>query len=121
MGEFADYGFSPWWQALVAEHGPDARPARVIRHDPVAVQAVTDSGPRTLPLRRGLPPVTVGDWLAYDGERVIAPLYRSPLLRRVASVEEQLLAANVDVVLLVMGLDRLVKEGRIRRGEALRP
>lgn len=119
MGDLADYGFSPRWQALVAEHGPAASPARVIRHDGVAVQAATDSGPRTLPLRRGLPSVTVGDWLACDGERVIAPLHRSSLLRRVANGEEQLLAANVDVVLLVMGLDRPVKAGRVRRGEAL--
>ena len=119
MGELADYGFSTRWQALVSEYGPDARPVRVMRHDGVAVQVATESGPSTLPLRRGLPPVTVGDWLACDGDRVIAPLHRSSLLRRTANGEEQLLAANVDVVLLVMGLDRPVKGGRIRRGEAL--
>lgn len=119
MTRLADYGFSPRWQALVAEPGPAASPARVIRHDGVAVHASTDSGPRTLPLRRSLPPVTVGDWLACDDERVITPLHRSSLLRRAANGEEQLLAANVDVVLLVMGLDRPLKAGRIRRGEAL--
>ena len=114
-------GFSPRWEALLAEHGPDAEPGRVLRHDGVAVQVRTASGDKGVALRRGLPPVTVGDWLALDGEQALAVLERASLLRRRAagSAEQQLLAANVDLVLLVMGLDRPVKAGRIRRGEAL--
>lgn len=93
----------------------------MLRHDGVAVQVRTRSGDRSVKLRRGLPPVTVGDWLALDGEQVIALLDRGSVLRRRAAggEEHQLLAANVDLVLLVMGLDRAVKAGRIRRGEAL--
>ena len=119
MDDLAAFGFSPRWQALLAEHGPDARPARVMRHDGVALLVATESGLQTLPLHRGLPPITVGDWLACDGDRVITALHRSSLLRRVNGSEEQLLAANVDLVLLVMGLDRPLKAGRVRRGEAL--
>lgn len=93
----------------------------MLRHDGVAVQVRTPSGDRSVKLRRGVPPVTVGDWLALDGEQVLGLLPRASLLRRRAAggEEHQLLAANVDLVLLVMGLDRAVKAGRIRRGEAL--
>lgn len=103
------------------EHGPGAEPGRVIRHDGASVQVRTSTGDRSVRLRRGLPPVAVGDWLAINGERGIDLLDRASLLRRRAAggEEHQLLAANIDLVLLVMGLDRPVKAGRIRRGEAL--
>lgn len=121
MELLADVGFSPRWEALLAEHGPHAQPGRVLRHDGVAVAVRTPSGDRSVKLRRGLPPVTVGDWLALDGEQVLGLLPRASLLRRraVEGEEAQLLAANLDLVLLVVGLDRPVRAGRIRRGEAL--
>jgi ribosome biogenesis GTPase / thiamine phosphate phosphatase len=55
-----------------------------------------------------------------DG-RPIAVLERSSLLRRRAAMREaeQVLAANVDVVLLVCGLDRPVKASRVQRGATL--
>jgi ribosome biogenesis GTPase len=51
----------------------------------------------------------------------VAVLPRTSLLRRKAALSdtEQALAANVDTVLLVCGLDRPVKAGRIHRGAAL--
>ena len=72
-------------------------------------------------LRRGVEPLTVGDWLALDGESVLGLLDRASLLRRRAAGgdDHQLLAANLDLVLLVCGLDRPVTAGRIQRGEAL--
>ena len=114
-------GWSDRWAALLAEHGPDAEPGRVVRHDGVAVQIRTPSGDRSVKLRRGVDAVTVGDWLALDGEQVLGLLERSSLLRRRAAGgdEHQLLAANLDLVLLVCGLDRPVAAGRIQRGEAL--
>ncbi len=114
-------GWSPHWAALLAAHGPDAEPGRVVRHDGVAVQVRTPTGERTVKLRRGVEPITVGDWLVVDGEQVVALLPRTSLLRRRAAGgdEHQLLAANIDLVLLVCGLDRPVAPGRIQRGEAL--
>jgi ribosome biogenesis GTPase len=114
-------GWSDRWAALLAEHGPGATPGRVLRHDGVAVQVATPDGERVVKLRRGLPPLAVGDWLALDGEVVLALLERSSLLRRRAagSEDHQLLASNLDLVLLVCGLDRPVAAGRIQRGEAL--
>jgi ribosome biogenesis GTPase len=117
----AAVGWSDRWAALLAEHGDDVEPARVLRHDGVAVTVRTVAGDRVVPLRRGLEPPTVGDWLALRGEHPVAVLERCSLLRRRAAGGEgtQLLAANVDLVLLVCGLDRPVRAGRIRRGEAL--
>lgn len=114
-------GWGPRWAALLAEHGPGAEPGRVLRHDGVAVQVRTPAGDRSVKLRRGIDPIAVGDWLALDGEQVVALLDRSSLLRRRAAGgdDRQLLAANLDLVLLVCGLDRPVAAGRIQRGEAL--
>lgn len=114
-------GWTDRWAALLAEHGSAAEPGRVLRHDGVAVQVRTPSGDRSVKLRRGVEPVTVGDWLALDGEHVVGLLDRASLLRRRAAGGDdvQLLAANVDLVLLACGLDRPVTVGRIQRGEAL--
>ena len=114
-------GWGPRWAALLAEHGEEAEPARVLRHDGVAVNVRTPSGDRNVKLRRGIEPVTVGDWLAIDGEQVLGLLDRASLLRRRAAGgdDPQLLAANLDLVLLVCGLDRPVTAGRVQRGEAL--
>jgi ribosome biogenesis GTPase len=114
-------GWSDRWAALLAEHGPAVEPGRVLRHDGVAVTALTRGGERIVKLRRGADAPTVGDWLALDGEQVLGLLDRASLLRRRAagSEDHQLLAANLDLVLLVCGLDRPVAAGRIQRGEAL--
>jgi ribosome biogenesis GTPase / thiamine phosphate phosphatase len=121
VNDLAALGFSPRWEALLASHPPPAEPGRVVRHDGVSVRVRTATGERDVPLRRGAPPLTVGDWVAIEGERMVALLERASLLRRRAAggVDEQLLAANVDLVLLVVGLDRPVRAGRVRRGEAL--
>jgi ribosome biogenesis GTPase len=113
-------GWGERWAALLAEH-PGATAGRVLRHDGVAVTVRTEAGDRVVPLRRGVEAPTVGDWLALDGDQIAAVLERSSLLRRRSAGGEgtQALAANVDLVLLVCGLDRPVRAGRIRRGEAL--
>src|SRR5262249_9598137 len=63
----------------------------------------------------------VGDWIELDGDGPVTVIPRASLLsRRAADGEvEQVLAANVDVVLLVCGLDRPVRSGRIHRAATL--
>jgi ribosome biogenesis GTPase len=116
----AAMGWGDRWAALLAEHD-GAEAGRVLRHDGVAVTVRAADGDRVVPLRRGVDAPTVGDWVALDGDRMVAVLERSSLLRRRAAGGDgtQLLAANVDLVLLVCGLDRRVLPGRIQRGEAL--
>jgi ribosome small subunit-dependent GTPase A len=67
------------------------------------------------------PQPTVGDWIAFKDGEVVAVLPRRSLLRRrnAHGDGEQQLAANIDKVLLVCGLDRPVKDGRIQRGTAI--
>jgi ribosome biogenesis GTPase len=114
-------GWGDRWAALlhdVAE--PDAVPGRVVRHDGTRV-LVAMPDPRTLPMRSLPEPPVVGDWVAVAEETVVAVLPRQSLLRRRDSNTdtEQPLAANVDTVLIVCGLDRPVRPGRLRRVAAL--
>ena len=78
--DLCSIGYGDRWAALLAEHGPAAEPGRVLRHDGVAVQVRTPTGDRSVKLRRGVEAVTVGDWLALDGEQVLGLLPRASLL-----------------------------------------
>jgi ribosome biogenesis GTPase len=95
-------------------------PGRVIRHDGAGLMVAIDTGPvRSMfgpPIQ---PRPVVGDWVVIDRNRTpVATLPRDSLLRRRAAgtgEKEQPMAANVDLVLVVCGLDRPVRTGRIQR------
>jgi ribosome biogenesis GTPase / thiamine phosphate phosphatase len=94
----------------------------VLRHDGTAYLLAADHGIHQAHMRPNLDPApTVGDWVVCRDHEVDAVLPRRSLLRRraVGGDREQQLAANVDLVLLVCGLDRPVKPGRIDRGATL--
>jgi ribosome biogenesis GTPase / thiamine phosphate phosphatase len=60
--------------------------------------------------------LTVGDHIRFDGETLVELLPRTSLLTRLGhDGNEQSIAANVDLVVLVAGLDRPVKPGRLLR------
>lgn len=67
--------------------------------------------------RPGLDAVAVGDWVAVEDDLVTAIVPRTGLVRRadVDGEREQPIAANVDLVVVVCGLDRPVRAGRIER------
>jgi ribosome biogenesis GTPase len=113
----AALGWDDHWAALAAAGPPDTLPGRVIRHDSVAVQAATADGTVTRPIRPALPPLAVGDWLLVDDDAIVDVLPRTSLLQRRDPTRggAQLIAANVDLVVIVCGLDRPVKAGRIQR------
>ena len=121
------YGWNPRWEALFAQavddRGPrdELTPGRVVRHDGVAVLVAGLGGIRQLPVFATVdPPPVVGDWVVCARDAVVALLDRTSLLRRrdPGRPVEQPLVANVDVVLVVCGLDRPVRAGRIRRAVA---
>jgi ribosome biogenesis GTPase len=114
-------GWDDGWAAALAEVGPDARPARVLQHHGAGLVLAFDDGPRTVMFTVRLDPEpTVGDWVAVVDDEVVTVLPRRSLLRRRSSNGgEQQLAANIDRLLLVCGLDRPVKDGRIQRGTAI--
>ncbi len=118
----APFGWNDRWAALLAAagdgHGGHLVPGRVIRHDGAGLLVALPDGARTLMLSRPLdPPPAVGDWLAVDGEVPAVVLARTSVLTRrsAGSDTPQQLAANVEGVLVVCGLDRPVKAGRIDR------
>jgi ribosome biogenesis GTPase len=115
------FGWSDRWAALLADvpHA-GAVPGRVVRHDGVKV-LVAFPDQRAVDMAPGLEPPVVGDWVAVVEDVVVAVLPRHSLLRRrdAHADQEQALAANVDVVFVVCGLDRPLRGGRLQRVAAL--
>jgi ribosome biogenesis GTPase len=112
--------FAAWTASADAAEVPDPRPGRVVRHDGAGLMVAVGDGP---PVRAMFGPTVepapvVGDWIVVDRvPNPVATLPRDALLRRRAAGGdgEQPLVANVDVVLIVCGLDRPVRLGRIQR------
>lgn len=116
------FGWDPGWAKALATVAQGAEPGRVLQHHGVALVLALPDRTETVMLTIRLDPQpTVGDWVALKDGEIIAVVPRRSLLRRRTAHgdEEQSLAANVDVVLLVCGLDRPVKDGRIRRGTTI--
>ena len=116
------FGWNARWAALLSDVPGDPVPARVVRHDGVALVVAGPEGIGNAKLgARFEPEPTVGDWVALVDGVPVAVLERSSLLRRRSAMgdTDQVLAANVDVVFLVCGLDRPVKTGRIQRAATL--
>ena len=112
------FGWNDYWAARLHELDvPGAVPARVVRRDRGWVTVATPDGVESVEIAGQTSEIVTGDWVALVQGRVATILPRKGLLRRRTSDGlEQLLAANVDVVLLVCGLDRPVKPGRVHRG-----
>ncbi|MGO1892015.1 MAG: ribosome small subunit-dependent GTPase A [Luteimonas sp.] len=114
------------WAELMAGH-PQARPARVLEQHRSGYLAADGTGPgasvESLPdwQRPRFPPerrAVVGDWVLLEGSRIVALLPRTSLVKRAAAGEhyrQQPIAANVDVVLVVTGLDADFNPRRIER------
>ena len=116
-GALSELGWNDRWAALAADGPPGTQPVRVIRHDSVAVMVAGADEVTTRPIRPALPPLAVGDWLLIDDESIVDVLARTSLLQRRDPTRggAQLMAANVDRVGIVCGLDRPVKAGRSQR------
>src|SRR5690349_2500801 len=94
---------------------PALRPARVSSVHGVLVDVWTTDGPRTASMRGTLRGVTgegglaVGDWVALEGDSVIAQVLprRTVFLRQAAGEREepQAIAANVDRVFVVTSVE----------------
>ena len=120
-------GRTPEHDRRLAEHGGALALARVAAVHRGTLDLVTDDGPRpgfvTGRLRHAalnaLDLPSVGDWVAHDPESgaVHAVLERTSALVRAASDgrEPQVLAANVDLVVVVASLTRELNVGRIER------
>ncbi|MCP5119525.1 MAG: ribosome small subunit-dependent GTPase A, partial [bacterium] len=111
-------GWNEYFQALFAEF-PGQEAGRVVRAAKGRYRVATEDGERSC--TAAVEPV-VGDWVALRGERIKAVLERRTKLSRKRPggvTAEQVLAANVDVALLVSGLGGDYNPNRLERYLAL--
>lgn len=115
----APLGWDPARAAELAALGRDgAVPARVGRVDRGGALALAVAGP----VRVEADGLVTGDWVALAHGRLHAVLERRTLLARRAAGRAgvpQPIAANVDVVVVVQGLDRPLRDRRLHRALAL--
>ncbi|MDR6990469.1 ribosome small subunit-dependent GTPase A [Luteimonas sp. 3794] len=121
------------WGDTMAEH-PQALPMRVVEQhrsgylvasapgEAIAVESLPDWLRRSGYRKGTIAPedrAAVGDWvLVEDGKRIVAMLPRRSAIKRAAAGEhykQQLIAANIDTVLVVCGLDADFNPRRIER------
>lgn len=110
-----ELGWNAEWEAKRARAGVPGTPARVIRHDAVKVLvATTDAvGHVTFPKRMSL---AVGDWVLIANETVTAHLPRANQLERDnAEYGTQTIGANIDVVFVLFGADRPLRQRKVMR------
>jgi ribosome biogenesis GTPase len=127
-------GWDPGWTDTFAPHAEQGRrPARVVAvHRETSIvrdgggdRPATVSGSFRFEALAAADYPTVGDWVALDGDGVItAVLPRRSVFKRLATDatrrgagldDEQVMASNVDVALLVAGLDHDFNLRRIER------
>lgn len=112
------FGWGPRWDALAADGiAAGLDPGIVVRHDGSAVLVAGRDGVAHAALTATSPLVAVGDRVLVADGVVREVLHRSSLLQRrdPSTGEGQPIAANVDVVVVVCGLDRPIRSGRIER------
>ncbi len=115
----AGIGWDDARRAEIAALGTGLRPARCIRVDGASALALTADG---LERVRARVPIATGDWLAV-GERWARRMERRTEIARRApggrAGARQVIAANVDLLIAVCGLDRPLRIGRVQRSIAL--
>ncbi len=111
----ATLGWGDDWSTKLAASAFEGAPARVVRHDGVKVMVSDGESvfhatfPRSMQL-------AVGDWVQVKNETISGLLERTSQLERdSAESGPQIMAANVDLVLVVFGADRPLKQNKVLR------
>lgn len=110
-------------QQLSLQEWEAYRPARVFQQHKSEILVLTETGAISIKSPIGSEAdqlhLTVGDWLLLDSEqRIVRALERSSVFRRKAAgskVDEQLIGANVDTLLIVCSLNKDFNLNRIER------
>ncbi|WP_336084815.1 ribosome small subunit-dependent GTPase A [Nocardia sp. SSK8] len=115
-----------WTEAVASGYLPllgDLTPARIVRMDRSECDVVTPTGPARAACPRDITGLCTGDWVALDAEQTVRRLLprRSAIMRSSVSGRSvaQVLATNVDTVLICTAADGDVDLGRIERMLAL--
>lgn len=116
-GSLVDLGWSDAWEEAFASSHSEGQgsPFRVVRHDAVKVLVADGDSLAHVTFPRSMS-LAVGDWVMVDKETVVARLDRSSVLERdIGDDGTQVIAANIDMVLVVFGVDRPLRRKKVLR------
>lgn len=117
-------GWKPFFQQqLTLEEWENSTIGRVVSQERSVINMQTVDGKKSLPVTKGLPAITVGDWILLDSSGTfIRLLERFSLFYRKAAgtkVNTQLIASNIDTIFIVSSLNQDFNLNRIERYLAL--
>ncbi|MBY5920746.1 ribosome small subunit-dependent GTPase A [Ferrimonas balearica] len=119
----AQLGWKPFYQQQLSLEQWDCRPARVMMVHRNRVVLLSEQGYQDLSLTHLMPAFAVGDWVLLTEEGEFATLLeRQSLFRRRAAgpgIDEQLIAANIDTLLVVSSCNDDFNLNRLERYLAL--
>lgn len=108
-------GWDDDWSNKLASSPFEGSPARVVRHDGVKVMVSDGESVYHVTFPRSIQ-LAVGDWVQVKNETVSGILERTSQLERdSAESGPQIIAANVDLVLVVFGADRPLRKSKVLR------
>lgn len=110
-----ELGWNEDWERKRRVADLPGEPARVIRHDAVKVMVATPNVVAHATFSRSTP-LAVGDWVMVANETVVGLLERNNVLERDnAEYGTQVIAANIDIVFVLFGADRPLKDRKVMR------
>ncbi len=113
--DLATLGWNEHWEAKCRALGVDGEPARVVRHDAVKVLVATGTSVEHVTFPRSMS-LAVGDWVLIENETVTAVLERdTSLVRDTGEYGTQVIGANIDLVLVMFGADRPLRQRKVMR------
>ncbi len=118
-----ELGWKPFFQQQLTEKEMESCfPARITAHHRSQIITESDHGEQAfaITLLNKLAPITVGDWLLIDqlSMRPVRLFERQSLLQRKAAggyVDQQLMAANIDTLLIVSSCNQEFNLSRLER------
>ncbi|MEN8042195.1 MAG: GTPase RsgA, partial [Actinomycetota bacterium] len=119
MSGLTDLGWNRDWVERCGDIAGRGEPRRVVRHDGVKVLVSDGVGLEHVTFPRSMQ-VAVGDWVLVSNNTVRELCPRvSSLVREHEDKGPQLIAANIDVVIVVFGADRPLRRSKVTRFVAL--
>jgi ribosome biogenesis GTPase len=115
LSGLTDLGWTDSWQETRDALEVRGDPARVVRHDGIRVLVADGESVQHVSFPRSMQ-LAVGDWVVVWNETVQDLLPRTTVLERDHEVRgPQFIATNVDLVLVVFGSDRLLRQSKVMR------
>lgn len=113
--DLSTLGWNEHWEEKRRALGVDGEPARVVRHDAVKVLVATGTSVEHVTFPRSMS-LAVGDWVLIENETVTAVLERdTSLVRDTGEYGTQVIGANIDLVLVMFGADRPLRQRKLMR------